>query len=521
MLLWAVPSLLGTCISLYMSVYALRRIPVPTGAYVSAFAAAMAWWCAMQWMSMLWHNLDYRYLMAQLQYFGVATVPVLWLSVALSYSGHNAFLSRWSPLLWVVPIITMAMAMTNEFHGLLWQRFELIPGAPGLLIEYGPWFRAYVAWSYMAVLAGTVLICLRIGLAPLYRAQLLAAIMAPLVVLAINLPFIMGYRYLPIDPTPIGFVAAAALMLLATRRRLFSAVPVARRLTMDNISDGVIVIDNADNIVDSNPVARDMLGDKCVHIGKALPGFLAGKLKWAKGGQSDITLADGRCLNVRISDVTTQSHAKTGRVILLRDVTQERDAQRKLMAAEEEMRALNEQLRMIANTDDLTQLANRRRLYNVLNHEWERSERYQRPLSIVLFDFDRFKEINDSYGHQLGDEVLRQASRKLNLVTRPADLPARHGGEEFALLLPETTLAQAVDVASKVHKALSEIVYTDATGNHSFSVTVSLGVASKEAYDAFPDAMVARADRAMYLSKNTGRNGVSVASGDSLERIRP
>ncbi len=520
MLLWAIPSFLGTCISLYMLVYAVRRIPAPTGAYVAAFSVAVAWWCAMQWAGMLWQNLDYRYLFAQLQYIGIATVPVLWLAIALSYSGRHAFLSRWSALLWIFPVMTVVMAITNEFHGLLWQRFELIPNAPGLLIDYGPWFRVNLAWSYMAVLAGTLLICMRIGLAPLYRMQLVAAVMAPLIVVAINLPFVTGGRYLPIDPTPIGFVLAAALMLLATRRRLFSAAPVARRLTMDNISDGVIVIDNVGNIVDSNPVARDMLGDKRIYIGKALPGMLAEKLKWPGSAQSDITLADGRCLNVRVSDVTTQSHARTGQVILLRDVTQERDGQRKLMVAEEEMRALNEQLRTIANTDDLTELANRRRLYDVLSQEWARSERYQRPLSIVLFDFDCFKEVNDHYGHQTGDEVLRQASRKLREVTRPADLPARHGGEEFALLLPETSLEQAIDVAGKVHRALSELLYTDVSGAR-FSVTVSLGVAGREAQDASPDAMVVRADRAMYLSKHTGRNGVSVARGEKLERIGP
>jgi len=520
MLLWAIPSFLGTAISLYMLAYALRSIPRPTGTYVAAFSIAMAWWCAMQWGSLLWQNLEYRYLLAQLQYLGIATVPVLWLCVALSYSGHKTFLSRWSALLWVIPMTTIVMAVTNEFHGLLWQRFELIPDAPGLLIEYGPWFRANAAWSYMLVLTATVLIFFRLGFAPLYRIQLLAAVLAPMIVMAVNLPFIMGLRFLPIDPTPLGFVLAAVLMLLATRRRLFSAVPVARRLTMDNMSDGVLVVDNAGLIVDTNPVARDMLGEKRSQIGNTLPGMLNVKLHEPESGQSDITLANGRCLNVRVSDVSTPSHANTGRVILLRDVTQEREAQRKLMAAEEEMRVLNEQLRTMANTDDLTQLANRRRLYEVLSLEWERSERYQRLLAIVLFDFDRFKQVNDTYGHQQGDNVLRQASRKLRELTRPIDLPARHGGEEFALLLPETSLEAAISVADKIHKALSGIVYTDGNGN-SFSVTISLGVASKESCDRSPGDMVARADRAMYLSKNTDRNGVSVARGDVLQRIEP
>jgi len=518
MLFWAIPSFLGTCITLYVSVYASRRMSRPTGAYLAALGAATAWWCAMQWAGLLWQNLDYRYLIAQLQYFGIASVPVLWLSVALSYGGHHLVLSRWYPLLWVIPVLTVAIAISNEFHGLLWQRFDLIPGEPGLSIEYGPWFRANAAFSYMSVLTGTVFICIRIGLAPLYRLQLLTAMLAPMMVLAANLPFIMGGSDLPIDPTPIGFVLAGILMLLATRRRFFSALPLARRITMDNMSDGLIVIDNAGIIVDSNPVAREMLGASSTHVGQILPKSLAAALNRRDRGPSDITLADGRCLYVRTSEVTTPGLVNAGQVLLLSDVTLERYAQNKLMAAEKELRVLNEQLREIADTDDLTQLANRRRLYKMLTHEWSRAQRYQRPLSIVLFDFDHFKHVNDTYGHQVGDQVLKLASRKLLEITRPEDLAARHGGEEFALLLPETSLEQAIEVAKKIHRILAEIVYSDDKGN-SFSVTVSLGVASKEPCDTTQDNTVVRADQAMYLSKNTGRNGVSVARGEEMERL--
>ncbi|WP_339859882.1 diguanylate cyclase [Pseudohongiella acticola] len=518
MLFWTIPSLLGTVLSVYMSFYAVKRIPAPTGPYVVALGAAMAWWCAMQWAGLLWHNVEYRYLTSQMQYLGIASVPVLWLSTALSYCGYSAFLSRWYPLLWLVPVLTIAVAFSNELHGLLWSDFDLSASGPGLLIDYGPWFRANTAFSYTMVLAGTVLVAVRIGLAPLYRWRLLTVLVAPTLVLAINLPFVLGSRYLPIDPTPIGFVIAAAVMLMASRRRLFSTVPVARRLTVDNISDGLVVIDNAGNIVDFNPVASKILDVWQAGIGKPLPGELADKLRSDSQGHADIILADGRCLDVRVSDLTTKDDARTGRVILLRDVTQERVAQQKLIAAEVEMRALNEQLQTIANTDELTQLANRRRLYEVLTTEWSRANRYQRPLSIILFDFDHFKRVNDTYGHQVGDEVLKKASSRLSEITRPEDVPARHGGEEFALLLPETDLEKAVEVAIKVHRALSVLEYTDPGGNI-FAVTISVGVASKEARDKNQDSLIARADRAMYETKKTGRNGVSMAQGDTVLRF--
>lgn len=518
MLWWALPSFLGTCISLYMSVYAIRRIPPPTGAYVTALSLSAAWWCAMQWAGLLWNNPDYRLMAAQLQYFAVVSAPALWLCVALAYSGQLRFLSRWYPVLWIMPAITMALVITNEFHQLVWQRFEVVPGQIGLIIEYGAWFRANAVYSYMCVVVGTILICFRIGLSSLYRQQFISALLAPMVVLGVNMPFIMGVNMLPIDPTPTGFVLAGLLLIMATRNRMFAAMPVARRLTMDNMSDGVIVIDNAGFIVDTNPAARDMFGQMRSSIGQHISQLTIDGTDLTADDVSDITLADGRCINVRMSTLITRGQVRNGQVILLRDVTSERDAQQKLVAAQKSLKELNAQLQVVAHTDELTGLANRRRLYEVLTEEWSRSFRHGRPMSVILFDFDHFKHVNDSHGHQTGDTVLRIASGVLSNITRPEDLLARHGGEEFAVLLPETSLDQAVEVAKKVHQAISALKYTGDSGSE-FGVSISVGVASREASDMSQDNLIARADRAMYNTKGTGRNGVSVARGAVIERV--
>src|SRR5690606_33204519 len=106
---------------------------------------------------------DYRYFLAKLQYIAVCFVPVLWLFTALSFAGYNSFVKRWRVFFCVVPIITLALAFTNEFHHLVWQSFDIVPGDIRLQIEYGPWFEVFSVYAYTVVFSGTLMMALRIG----------------------------------------------------------------------------------------------------------------------------------------------------------------------------------------------------------------------------------------------------------------------------------------------------------------------------------------------------------------------
>jgi len=165
-----------------------------------------------------------------------------------------------------------------------------------------------------------------------------------------------------------------------------------------------------------------------------------------------------------------------------------------------------ERLSMI---DQLTNLPNRRSFDGRLNMEWKQAIREKTPISILMIDVDKFKNVNDNYGHQQGDIVLQTiASTFPRSFRRPGDLAARWGGEEFVILLPNTQSEGAVDVAEKIRADIENTLITG-SGGLTLSITVSIGVNSliPEQSDSV-DAFLSNADKALYAAKDAGRNKV-------------
>jgi len=164
-----------------------------------------------------------------------------------------------------------------------------------------------------------------------------------------------------------------------------------------------------------------------------------------------------------------------------------------------------EQLKELAITDDLTKLFNSRHFYNQIEQEVSRYNRYKRPFSILLIDVDHFKHFNDTYGHLEGDRILRRVARLITSCMRTMDTAYRYGGEEFTVLLPETTCDAALTVAERIKESVcSESLdyINDAR------VTVSIGATEYSDMDTVSD-LVKRADRAMYIAKQKGRNRIA------------
>jgi diguanylate cyclase (GGDEF)-like protein len=158
-----------------------------------------------------------------------------------------------------------------------------------------------------------------------------------------------------------------------------------------------------------------------------------------------------------------------------------------------------------ATHDRLTGVANRETLLTVLLAEVERASRHYKPLSVAFIDIDRFKPVNDTYGHNSGDAVLRQIAGIIVDNIRPSDLFGRYGGEEFMLILPESLPAEAVDVAERLRSVVAQTPLTIANGQ-SVNVTISIGVAGGRGHELQVDALVDQADAAMYAAKGLGRN---------------
>jgi diguanylate cyclase (GGDEF)-like protein len=167
------------------------------------------------------------------------------------------------------------------------------------------------------------------------------------------------------------------------------------------------------------------------------------------------------------------------------------------------------ELESVSHTDPLTKLPNRRLFEQVLRQEMAKSRRNQQPLVIAMLDIDRFKLINDTYGHGVGDDVLKHLSLHLRNTTRTGNVIARVGGEEFALLLPHTSVPEALEVVERLRRVVQDNGFP--LKGQMLTITVSIGVAMVDC-DMPPERSTQLADEALYTAKRAGRNRV-VAHG--------
>ena len=206
-------------------------------------------------------------------------------------------------------------------------------------------------------------------------------------------------------------------------------------------------------------------------------------------------------------------------VCILRDVTERKEHERQLeefnvclqqqivlvhdQAAELERQ--KDELAALATTDGLTGLKNHRAFQESLTANFENGVRYQNPLSLLLIDVDKFKQYNDTFGHPAGDEVLKQVAQTLLAASRSADFVARYGGEEFVILLPNTDATGAIEAGERVRRAVAEQRWEQR------DITISIGAVSLMPSTESAAQMVESADKALYLSKERGRNRVTFA----------
>jgi two-component system cell cycle response regulator len=166
----------------------------------------------------------------------------------------------------------------------------------------------------------------------------------------------------------------------------------------------------------------------------------------------------------------------------------------------------------MAVTDQLTGLHNRRYLETHFSGLFDESAMRARDLSVLMLDIDKFKLVNDTYGHDAGDEVLKEFANRVKDATRIVDVVARLGGEEIVVVLPETGLQAAAAVAERIRSHIEAQPFAIYSGTSQITVTVSIGVASRRAGDQSPAQMLKRADEALYRAKGGGRNRVIAAA---------
>ncbi len=217
---------------------------------------------------------------------------------------------------------------------------------------------------------------------------------------------------------------------------------------------------------------------------------------------------DGSLRDVEISSGTILYRGDNAAMAIIRDITDRKRVQEALLKSEEKYKALS-------ITDELTKLYNVRYFYSQLKNEAARADRYHSPLSIILMDIDDFKRFNDTWGHLQGDKVLEQLGATILACQREMDSAYRYGGEEFTVILPETTGQEAIAVADRLRKAFAEAVILP-DGSTEVHMSISLGISQYREGENI-SLFLERADRNMYIAKEQGKNRIYYCSGSERE----
>lgn len=333
-----------------------RQAPAGAG-YFAALMLAAAEWTFMRGFEASAVGLPAKVFWAKWQYPGIISMPPLWLMFALAYSQREHWLTRRNLLwLWVIPLITLALIPTTESHRLIWTDITPVSDSPTANLRYGhgPWFWLATFYNYTLILLGSgLLIKVALRFPRAYRWQAAALLIAVAVPLVGNAVYLMGFSPLPgFDLTPLAFTITGLFLAVSlVGFQLFDITPIARSVLIENMSDSVIVLDARQQIVDLNPAAlrglecerNQILGQALDTVYAAWPALVA-YCRQTTAAQTELwTGAEvaARCFDVRLSPLHDRQGRLTGRLVVLRDITQRKRAEEALHRRTEYLAALN------------------------------------------------------------------------------------------------------------------------------------------------------------------------------------
>ena len=488
-----------------------RNIPGVMG--VQWLLVGVLIWSMAQLAGTLVFDLSLKVIAHVFEHLGKVIIPVAWFVFTLTFSNNRIKISSTALMLVsFTPFLTMLLVVTNDMHQLVWLNAELtsIGGYVGFAMEPGPWLSIISIYAYGLVLAGTAILANTLNQSRHLIKPLIAVITAPLIVSGFTLMNDMGFGPIPgVSLAPLAltigvFVLRAGVLspgLLADR-------PVLRHHVVEQLTDMVVIIDSEARVLDLNPAAARGLAIQVntqLDDELQLPAF--SELIRTNRSNIEITIGDqaydvqSNALSDRQLDDGTDQQPE--RVLVFRNITERRKAETALHNAKEELQTQ-------AHTDPLTSLYNRRYFMQRLTEEAERLRRHNNLLSVLIFDLDHFKKVNDNFGHDVGDEIIKMVARKTIKATRLTDVAARLGGEEFAMLLPETDREGAVKLANRLRKSIAG-AQVITKYKQQVTITASIGIATVNRIGDNLDSVLNLADKALYRAKDSGRNMVCVA----------
>jgi diguanylate cyclase (GGDEF)-like protein/PAS domain S-box-containing protein len=476
-------------------------------------------------MAAVWHYAGF---------IGIVLIPPLFLIFTLHYTGREKWLTSlgWV-LIFIIPVTSIIVALTNRLHGLLYQNIHFVVGAPLSYIDSvitGPYDYVHLLYSYLVVLFAVVLLLqLAASTFRLYRRQAIMVASGAVLVLLINiLDSVIPLEKFNHTLVPIGFLLVGIIFFgTIYRYQLLNVIPIARDMLIESISDAMLVLNAQDWIVDINLAAQKIFRINAASvighpIQESLPLWrdLLDLDKDQSLTQTEIDLdqvAHVRHYHLRISPILDRNNRVIGRLILLRDITPLKQLELELSASNEALKAQLEEINRLQKRlqeqiirDPLTDLFNRRYLDETLQREIASVRREQQPMSVLMIDLDHFKRINDAYGHVNGDIVLIELSKHLVESVRGSDMVYRYGGEEFMILMKNTTTENACQRAEALRASVEAMEFH--VDDQLLNLTISIGVATYPTHSAELQGVIEAADAALYRAKAGGRNWVVVAA---------
>ena len=458
----------------------------------------------------------------RIEYIGISFIPAFWIIFTARYVNIRWLKRKYIlALLFFISALTVFGAWSDPWLHLrytaVWIRND---GAiPLLAFSRGPLYWSHTLYSFVAFTLGTVLLVRTIFTTPrFFRNQLFFMLAGSCLPWLNYFMYLLGIPSSGIDTIPFSISLSAVCFGVAIfGYKILDVIPIARGLVFEKISDAVIVLDNSSLIVDFNRAAANVFPELS-HA--SLSGDIRNVLSRHTGlyafvdstVEMEFQFTTGEGLSLKYYDCTISpiySRTKTsiGKIILFKDNT--------------ETTVLLAKLKLLATVDTLTQVYNRRHFIEIANRQLSHHARDGRSLSIVILDLDFFKQVNDTYGHLAGDEVLRTIAKLLSQSVRGGDIVARFGGEEFICLLAETGEKEAFLVAERMREEIMNARFS-IPGIPDISITGSFGICCVEKVDEGEklDPIIARADIAMYSAKERGRNRTVLYIDELKENAR-
>ncbi|WHZ02697.1 diguanylate cyclase [Neobacillus sp. YX16] len=442
------------------------------------------------------------------QYIGMPISSPLGLLFIMKYVGKKITKTGYLALL-TIPFISLVMVATNDFHHLHYRVFEADPilGAPYVHQEIGIWYLIHGVFIFSCMFAAFFLVLSRWKeTAKVYRPQLISLLFGQLVPMLTAFLYLIGFTPPGIDPVPMVLWLSSLLYLWSIHSsRLFTLIPIAKEAIFNSINDGVMVLDESSQLIEFNQACKrmfpslneTMLGMEYDEVWFALSGVSFPSQLGRAATAHEIQLVTDfweRFYQVRTSTLKYASNSK-GLLIIFTDIT--------------ELKRLQMKLEHQAFYDELTGIYNRRAFFQKCEQEYSTAKMDFSPFTVILIDVDFFKKVNDTYGHNVGDQMLMHIVKIIQSQLKPGMLFARYGGEEFVVALKESTAVAGEALANQLRRYVEKQPLLTSEGV--ISVTLSSGVA--QATKETPETLyqlLNKADKALYSAKREGRNQVHV-----------